>query len=57
MRPRNRNTKDSSKHLARRTYKERKIDTFIKWSVASRGHLKCKDLEYIHDKYNVKFYG
>ncbi len=57
MRPRNRNIKESSKHLARRKYKERKIDTFIKWSVASRGHLKWKDLEYIHDKYNVKCYG
>ena len=57
MRPRNRNIKESSKHLARRKYKERKIDTFIKWSVASRGHLKWKDLEYIHDKYNVNNYG
>ena len=57
MRPRNRNIKESSKHLARRKYKERKIDTFIKWSLATRGYLKWKDLEFIHNKYNVKCYG
>ena len=57
MRPRNRNTKESAKHLARRKYKERKIDTFIKWSLATRGYLRWQDLEFIHTKYNVKCYG
>ena len=57
MRQGNRNTKESVKHLARRKYKERKIDTFIKWSVEQRGYLKWKDLEFIHNKYNVKCYG
>ena len=57
MRPRNRNTKESAKNLARRKYKERTIDTFIKWSLATRGYLRWKDLEFIHNKYNVKCYG
>jgi hypothetical protein len=49
--------KQVSKHLARVKYKERKIDSFIKWSLASRGYLRWKDLEFIHNKYNVKCYG
>ena len=57
MRPSNRNTKESAKHLARRKYKERKIDSFIKWSLETRGYLRWKDLEFIHTKYNVKCYG
>jgi hypothetical protein len=57
MRSRNRNTKESAKHLARRKYKERKIDTFIKWSLATRGYLRWQDLEFIHNKYNIKCYG
>ena len=57
MRQSNRNFKESTKHLARRKYKERRIDTFIKWSIASRGHLKWKDLEYIHNQYGIKCYG
>ena len=57
MRSRTRNTKESATHLARRKYKERKIDTFIKWSLATRGYLRWKDLEFIHNKYNVKCYG
>ena len=57
MRQGNRNFKESAKHLARRKYKERKIDSFIKWSLSTRGYLKWKDLEFIHTKYNVKCYG
>lgn len=49
--------KQASKHLARVKYKERKIDSFIKWSLSTRGCLKWKDLEFIHNKYNVKCYG
>jgi len=57
MRSRHRNTTESAKHIARRKYKERKIDTFIKWSMNTRGYLRWKDLEFIHNKYNVKCYG
>jgi len=49
--------KQASKHLARTKYKERKIDTYIKWSINQRGFLRWKDLEFIHNKYNVKCYG
>jgi hypothetical protein len=47
----------ASKHLARAKYKERKIDTYIKWTVNKRGYLKWKDLIEIHNKYNIKCYG
>lgn len=57
MRSGNRNTRESAKHLARRKYKERKIDTFIKWSINKRGYLKWKDLEFIHNEYGIKCYG
>jgi len=46
----------NSKHLARTKYKERKIDTFIKWSIEKKGGLKFKDLVKIHDQYNIKVY-
>ena len=57
MRQGNRNTKESAKHLARRKYKERKIDSFIKWSLSKRCYLKWKDLEFIHNEYGIKCYG
>ena len=57
MRSGNRTNKISGKHLARTKYKERKIDTYIKWSVNKRGYLKWKDLIEIHNKYNIKCYG
>ena len=57
MRQGNRNFKESAKHLARRKYKERKIDSFIKLSLSTRGYLRWKDLEFKHNKYNVKCYG
>ena len=50
-------TKQASKHLARTKYKERKIDTYIKWSINQRGFLNWKDLERIHKQYNIKCYG
>ena len=46
----------ASKHLARTKYKERKIDTYIKWTINKRGYLKCKDLIKIHNQYNIKCY-
>ena len=57
MRSGNRTNKISGKHLARTKYKERKIETYIKWSVKKRGYLKCKDLIMIHEQYNIKCYG
>ena len=39
-----RKNKLASKHIARTKYKERKIDTYIKWTVNKRGYLKWKDL-------------
>ena len=57
MRSSNNNTRESTKHLARRKYKERKIDSFIKWSLAKRGYLKWQDLEFIHKEYGIKCYG
>ena len=57
MRSGNRTNKVSGKHLARRKYKERKIDTYIKWSVNKRGYLRWKDLIMIHEQYNIKCYG
>jgi hypothetical protein len=57
MRPSNKNIRESAKHLARRKYKERKINSFIKWSLNKRGYLKWKDLEFIHKEYGIKCYG
>jgi len=49
------NTKDS-KYIARIKYKERKINTYIKWTTEKRGYLLWKDLVKLHDKYNIKVY-
>ncbi len=57
MRQGSRNFKESAKHLARRKYKERKINSFIKWSLATRGYLRWKDLEFIHNEHGIKCYG
>ena len=57
MRQSNRGPKESAKYLARIKYKERKIDSFIKWSVSTHGYLKWKDLKYIHNEYGIKCYG
>ena len=35
-----RKNKLASKHVARTKYKERKIDTYIKWTINKRGYLK-----------------
>ena len=51
-----RKNKLASKHVARIKYKERKIDTYIKWTINKRGYLKWKDLIEIHNKYNIKCY-
>ena len=46
----------ASKHIARTKYKERKINTYIKWTTEKRGYLLWRDLVKIHDKYNIKIY-
>jgi len=51
-----RKNKLASKHIARTKYKERKIDTYIKWTTTKRGYLKWKDLVKIHNQYNIKCY-
>ena len=37
-------------------YKNRKIDKFIKWSLAKKGCLKYKDLLSLYDEYDIKVY-
>ena len=49
------NTQDS-KYIARTKYKERKINTYIKWTTEKRGYLLWRDLVKLHDKYNIKVY-
>jgi hypothetical protein len=56
MRQSNKST-PRSKHLARLKYKERKIDTFIKWSIKRRGGLRWRDLMFIHEQYKIECYG
>ena len=51
-----RKNKPASKHVARTKYKERKIDTYIKWSTQKRGYLLWRDLIKLHNKYNIKVY-
>jgi len=33
------------------------INSFIKWSLATRGYLRWKDLEFIHNEHGIKCYG
>ena len=47
----------ASKHLARAKYKERKINTYIKWTTEKRGYLLWRNLIKLHNKYNIKCYG
>jgi hypothetical protein len=46
----------ASKHIARTKYKERKIDTYIKWTTEKRGFLLWWYLVSLNNKYNIKFY-
>ena len=46
-----------SKAIARQKYRERQINKYVNWAIESRGYLKWKEIEAIHDKYNVKIYG
>jgi len=46
-----------AKKVARNKYAERHINKFIKWSIETRGKLLYKELEELHNKYNIKCYG
>ena len=57
MRHNNKIDPEQGKKIARNKYAERHIDKFIKWSIKTRGKLLYKELEELHDKYNIKCYG
>jgi hypothetical protein len=40
------------KQIARNKYKERKIDSFVKWSMATKGHVNYRDLDKLIDQYD-----
>jgi hypothetical protein len=40
-----------SKEKARRKYRERQIEKFIKWSVNQKGYLKLSELKEYEEKY------
>ncbi len=40
-----------NKQQARRKYKERQVDKFIKWSVQQKGYLKSSELEDYENNY------
>ena len=55
MRQGNRNI-EKQKKIARRKYRERQIEKYVKWA-ADRGFLRWREIVEIHDKYNIKVYG
>ena len=57
MRQDNRHDPANQKKLARQKYVERQIDKWVRWSMATRGRVKFKELVEIQDKYNIKCYG
>lgn len=54
MRPDGRNNTLKAKKVAELHYRNRKIDQFIKWSIANKGYLKFKELVELQDNYKVK---
>lgn len=46
---------DSAKQkaIARQKYRERKMDQFVKWSMATKGYVRLKDIERVHNQYNT----
>jgi len=44
----------NKKYLAQSGYAKRKLDAFIKWSIATKGYLKYKHLVEQQDKYNIR---
>jgi len=46
-------TDSRKKDLARRKYKERQVDRFIKWSIEQKGYLKYSELEEYEKKYEI----
>lgn len=57
MRQNSRVDPEQNKKIARNKYAERHIEKFIKWSIETRGKLLYKELEEIHNKFNIKCYG
>ena len=57
MRQNDRNNPEQEKVIARKSYAERQIEKWIKWSINTRGYVKYKEIVEIHDKYNIKCYG
>jgi hypothetical protein len=57
MRQDNRSDPANQKKLARQKYVERQIDKWVRWSMATSGRIKFKELVEIQDKYNIKCYG
>jgi hypothetical protein len=47
---------DSAKQkaIARQRYRERKMDQFVKWSIATKGYVRLKDIERVYNQYNNK---
>lgn len=46
-----------AKSIARKKYKERQIDKFLKWCIDQKGYIKYSDVVFIQDKFRVKVYG
>ena len=43
-----------AKKIARIKYAERKVNSYIDWSIKTKGYLKYKELVEQHDKYGIK---
>jgi hypothetical protein len=53
MRQDDRTDTASQKAIARQKYRERKMDQFIKWSIATKGYVRLEDIERINNQYNT----
>jgi hypothetical protein len=45
-----------AKKIARIKYAERKVNSYIDWSMKAKGYLKYKELVEQQDKYGIKVY-
>ena len=46
-----------AKLVARKNYRDRQIDKWVKWSWEKRGRVKYKELVGYQDQYKLKVYG
>lgn len=46
-----------TKLVARKNYRDRQIDKWVKWSWEKRGRVKYKELVGYQDQYKLKVYG